>query len=151
MHKGKKVKEIYPRINIKNNEVVFDQNGTIVAWLFKRIIPEKLIKTLNKSASKCKLGSLLNDMRGSYKTAVFGSLIERGGSGRIHLQQHTTAEGKKFIKKNKKLIQLVSSMMSQITTTQSFVVDYIPTKFKQFGKFSTIFWNRTPISISVYL
>lgn len=139
------IKEIYPPLVLSSNEVVFDIKGMIVAWLIKDTISPTMLSTLEKSAKKCPLGHYKEDSRGDNKKATLGSMIERGGSGKIHPQDDKTTAGKSFLHKNKLLIAHLSQIMSDVTPVQSFLVDYVPEKHRVMKKFSVCFWNRTPI------
>ena len=139
------VQEIYPLLVLSSNEVVFDDKSMIVAWLIKDIINKKMIDQLEKSAKKCTLGEYTTDSRGGNKKTTLGSMLERGGSGNIHLQKHKTKTGMEFLKKNKLLIEELSQIMSAITPIQSFLIDYVPKEHRAMKKFGLCFWNRTPI------
>ena len=141
------VKEIYPPIILTKNSVVFNEKGMITAWLMKGIISQKMMLKLEKSARECSLGKFSTDSRGNNKKATLGSLVERGGSGKIHPQDHETPAGKKFLQKINKLIKYVSSIMSEVTPTHAFLVDFVPKKHRVLRKFSSCFWNRTVISM----
>jgi hypothetical protein len=145
------VKEIHPPLVLSSNEVVFDNKGMIVAWLMKDIISDKLMDNLEKSANKCTLGQFKEDARGKNKKATLGSMVERGGSGKIHPQQHETKAGKEFLTKNKNMIEYLSQIMTCITPIQSFLVEYVPKEHKVMDKFSVCFWNRTPIGKLAHL
>lgn len=91
------VQEIYPPLLLSHNEVVFDEAGIIVAWLFKDIISKQMMSNLESSADNCSLGQKIRDNRKYYNGAILNSLVERGGSGKIHPQNHIKPEGKKFL------------------------------------------------------
>lgn len=146
MHLSGTIGETYSPLIITQTEAVFDKQGKIVAWKFKNFFDEKMILQLEQTATECNLGKLVTNVRGSHIGATFGSLIERGGSGEIHHQQHTAVAGEEFLNRNDELIQCLSFMMSQITPTQAFATEYIPKRFTRLGNFTTAFWNRTPIS-----
>ena len=139
------VQEIYPPLVLSSNEVVFDEKGMIVAWLMKEAINKQMIDQVEKSAKKCTLGEYTIDSRGGNKKTTLGSMPERGGSGKIHLQKHKTKTGMDFLKKNELLIEEISQIMSAITPTQSFLIDYVPKEHRAMKKFGLCFWNRTPI------
>ena len=106
----------------------------------------QMIDQVEKSAKKCMLGEYTIDSRGGNKKTTLGSMLERGGSGKIHLQKHKTKTGMDFLKKNELLIEEISQIMSAITPTQSFLIDYVPKEHRAMKKFGLCFWNRTPIS-----
>ena len=147
MHLSGRITEIYPALTITNTEAVFDQKGAIVAWKFKEIFSEEMISNLENTSPTCSLGKIVNNVRGLHTGVTFGSLVERGGSGNIHQQEHTSKAGKKFLNSNKLIMKQLSAIMTQVTPFQAMAAEYIPNKFRQLKKFTTAFWNRTPISI----
>lgn len=146
-HLTGRVKEIYQPLVLTGNEAIFGANGNIVAWLLKNIIDEDNMIILEENARKCPLGKPVQNSRGKYEEVTLGCLIESGGTGNIRQHDEKTPEGKKFLRRNNKLLEHLGNIMTSITPIHSYLVDYVPKKLRAAGKFCQCFWNRTPISM----
>lgn len=128
--------------------ILVESTGEPLCILLKDIIPSELIDLLEASASKVKnLGKVIEDMREHYRVVFLGHQIERGGSGEIHASKDILSEeGKIFMKENKALWELVSSLYQACFPHLAAFMDNTPEEYRAFGYFTSLFWNRSAIS-----
>ena len=133
---------------LTTNSVVCNSSGQVLLRLFKGIIPESLLRTLEESTNRMepdlRYRHQTKDKRGDYISVKFGSYIERGGSGRIIISEDNTTFDF-FITDNHKLWQFMSSVFATFAPKESSKVKKLPPEYRIFGNFSVGYLHFTPI------
>jgi len=132
------------------NDVLIDYDGNVLCRLLKDIIPDSLLRSLETTAAACKAAINLDeylvvDCRGEHVCVRIGSLIERGGSGRIRTAK-LCPEVQKFLDANEALWKFVSFISLIFCPEDTVKVLGLPPQYNELGAYSIGFWNISDIS-----
>lgn len=129
-----------------------DFQGRTIILLLKNVLPEKLISGLELVANIAKPivlqrnsdNSVGSAIRGKHAAVRFGSIIERGGSGKIRISKDNTLL-RDMIEKNQVLWNLIGVIFALLCPNKAQIMLTVPSELRIFGgMFTAAYWNLEP-------
>ena len=137
-------------ITLEGNSCIVDFEGTVLARLVKNIIPETLLNKLESTASKHReevLKRPVEDSRGKRGAVVFGSYVERGGSGKIWTKKdHSSCPG--FLEEIADVGKYMNQLFILMCPEIAMHVCRVPDEIKLWKAITLMFWNAESVSKS---
>lgn len=121
--------------------------------MIKNFLPDKLVAKLETTATwlipkilgRRKEPNVGGKARGKHGVVRFGSIIERGGSGKICTSKDNE-ELKEIIEDNKELWDLIGILFTTLCPEEAKIMSTIPEELRVFGKmFTAGYWNMEPL------
>ena len=136
---------------LDRNSCIVDSSGAVLFRLLVDIVPECLLEVLETAAQKHKQQvikrSMVNDVRGNHASVMFGSYVERGGSGKIWtVKDHPYCTG--FLEEIHTVGQFVSDLFRKVCIEVAFNVAKVPGDYRLWDAVTLLFWNLSNITKS---
>jgi len=136
---------------IKSNACVIDPQGRTMILFVKNVLPVHWVELLEQVSAQ--LGDIIREKnlhigyksRGNHAAVQFGSIIERGGSGKIcHSTDNVILRD--FIEKNFRLWNYIGLLFSILCPEEAKILLTIPVELRIFGSmFTAGYWNLEPL------
>jgi hypothetical protein len=138
-------------ILLEGNSCLVDSSGAVLLRLLANIVPEHLLQVLETTTQKHRQQiikqSRVTDIRGEHASVMFGSYVERGGSGKIWTaRDHLNCKG--FLDDIHEVGQFVSSLFRKVCVEVAYNVANVPANYKLWDAVTLLFWNASNISKS---
>jgi hypothetical protein len=134
---------------VSGRSLIVDNEGKTIAIVLNDIVPLHLLQQLELVASKHRdaviRSSLISDVRGAHATVMFGSYIEREGSGRIFTKKaHESCPD--FLKSIDGIGKFLSHIFKLVCREVAACVQSVPEELHLWEAIILIFWNATNIT-----
>jgi hypothetical protein len=147
---------LYPRsyfhslpLVVSGRSLIVDDEGKTIAIVLNDIVLPQLLQQLELVASQhrdaviCRL--LVSDVREAYATVMFGSYIERGGSGKIFTKK-TNESCSNFLESIDGVGKFLSHMFKLVCGEVATCIQSVPEKLHLWKAITLMFWNATNIT-----
>ena len=125
-----------------------DSQGTVLGRLLKQVVPEYMMLKLERAAERHRqklLRKQVVNSRRKYASVVFGSYIERGGSGSIWTYKNRE-ECKGFMEEIDEIGKFMNALFMLLCPEITHAVAQIPDRYKLWLAISLLYWNVSNIS-----
>jgi hypothetical protein len=137
---------------LEHTSAVLDISGKTLILFMNGILPPQLIENLEEVAEK--MGKIVkgrvqktdvgNVIRGSHNAVRFGSIIERGGSGKICISKDNEKLAD-IINKNTVLWNMIAIIFTITCPNEAKILLTVPESLRIFGgMFTAAYWNLEP-------
>jgi hypothetical protein len=147
---------LYPRsyfhslpLVVSGRSLIVDDEGKTIAVVLNDIVPPQLLQQLELVASQHRDAVirrlLVSDVRGAHATVMFGSYIERGGSGKIFTKK-TNESCPNFLESIDGVGKFLSHMFKLVCREVATCIQSVPEELRLWEAITLMFWNATNIT-----
>lgn len=134
---------------MEGNSCVIDSDGDVLIRILHQVVPEELVQLAENVTQRLanQLGKKhVKSQRGDYWSVIFGSYVERGGSGQIHTRKEVDCPT--FLRDIDSLGCFANHWFAKLCPVEASKVAQVPNKYKLWRYISLMFWNATSVSKS---